>query len=164
MSPRSLTDQEERSAQGTSGSCVTIWRSSPRTRMRSVTFEDVKPGAFDDTSLPGEPMESNWIVIDDHRYKVFALPAKTPTFTCYFGYGGLVEALLGFIVMMVATRGDDAWGARIYRAKNRWYNAPYHRVRQDCFDTEEDARARATEFIESLKAGVVPPEPEAGRP
>ena len=49
----------------------------------------------------GEPTESDWIVIGDRRDKVFALPRRTPTFTCYFGYGGLTEALLGFIVMLI---------------------------------------------------------------
>lgn len=110
----------------------------------------------DEADGSGEPTESDWIVIGDRRYKVFALPSKTPTFTCRFGYGGLTEALLGFIVMLIATRGDDAWGARIYWSKNRWYNAPYHRLRQDVFETERDAKARAAEFIESLKAGEVP--------
>jgi hypothetical protein len=122
----------------------------------SGIFEDVQPAAFDEIGGPGEPTESDWIVIGDRRYKVFALPRKTPTFTCYFGYGGLTEALLGGVVMLFATRGDDAWGARIYWAKSRWYNAPYHQCRQDVFDTEGDAKARAAEFIESLRAGKVP--------
>lgn len=119
-------------------------------------FEDARAAAFDEAGDPGEPSESNWIVIGDRRYKVFALPSRTPTFSCYFGYGGLTEALLGLVVMLVATRGDTAWAARIYWAKNRWYNAPYHRLRQDVFDTEADAKTRAAELLELLKAGEVP--------
>lgn len=39
-------------------------------------FDDARAAAFDEAADPGEPSESNWIVIGDRRYKVFALPSK----------------------------------------------------------------------------------------
>lgn len=121
-----------------------------------MPLRDAKPGPFNQVGESGEPTESDWIVIDDRRYKVCALPRKTPKFVVEWCYGGLIMSFVGLVVLLVATRNDSVWAARVYWQRKRWYNGLYHFVLQEDFEAEEDAKARAAELIESLKAGVIP--------
>ena len=122
-----------------------------------MPFRDVQPGPFNQVGEAGEPTESGWIVIGDRRYKVCAVPRKTPKFVVEWCYGGgLIVTFVGLAVFLLATRNDSAWAARVYWQKNRWYNGTYRSLLQEEFEAEELAKARAAELVKSLEAGVVP--------
>lgn len=117
---------------------------------------NVEPGAFNAAGGLGDPTESAWIVIDGRRYKVLAVPRRTPTFVVEWCSGGLIMGLVGLAIVHFANRGDSVWAARVYWQKKRWYNGRYRWLLQEEFDDEDAAKARAAELIETLRAGAVP--------
>lgn len=114
-------------------------------------------------------VDSDWITIGDRRYKVTVVPSRTPDWVVRWCSDNLVLGIVGLFVMWKVSRKSRSLAARIYWQKTRWYNGKHHRLANEEFLindeiltnneilTERAANARAMEFVESLRAGVVPP-------
>ncbi|HMM97230.1 hypothetical protein [Phycicoccus sp.] len=101
-------------------------------------------------------VDSDWITVADRRYKVTVVPSRTPDWVVSWCSDGLVLGIVGLFVMWKVSRKTRTLAARVYWQRNRWYNGRHHRLVSEEFPTEHAVNARAAQFVDSLKAGVVP--------